>query len=260
PRLPSADTSRGLELTSTGTSRVTGSRRRIRVFTITQIAASFLLLASAGVLWKTLLTLQKAQPTFETAHVLVASLPLISDGRTVEQVGEFYQQAAHRVSALPGVEGAAVGMVAPWRDTGFLKFTLQFAVEGRESESSREDLRARFRFVSPGYFVTLGIPLLEGRDFTEADRKDAEPVVIVSQSIAQQLFPGQDALNRHIKWTDPVIKYAGISPAPRRIVGVLADVDDANIIPQHNLTVYTPFAQGPLFGGCLLVRAKTDLY
>src|SRR5437763_9579567 len=102
PRLPSADTSRGLELTSTGTSRVTGSRRRIRVFTITQIAASFLLLASAGVLWKTLLTLQKAQPTFETAHVLVASLPLISDGRTVEQVGEFYQQAAHRVSALPG--------------------------------------------------------------------------------------------------------------------------------------------------------------
>jgi putative ABC transport system permease protein len=261
PRLPSADTSRGLGLTSSSTSRVTGSRRRIRVFTITQIAASFLLLASAGVLLKTLLTLQKAQPAFETAHILVANLPLISDGRTPEQVGQFYEEAERRVSALPGVESAAVGMMAPWRDTGFLRFTLQFAVEGRESESSKEDLRARFRFVSPGYFATLGIPLLEGRDFTEADRKEAEPVVIVSKSIAQQLFPGQDALNRHIRWTDPLIKYApGINPAPSRIVGVLADVDDANIIPQHNLTVYTPFAQGPLFGGRLLVRSKTDLY
>jgi predicted permease len=260
PRLPSADTSRGLGLASSGTSRITGSRRRIRVFAIIQIAASFLLLASAVVLLKTLLTLQKAQPAFETSDVLVADLPLISDGRTPEQIGQFYQEAGHTVSALPGVESAAVGIAAPWRDSGFLKFTLQFAVEGRESESSKEDLRARFRFVSPGYFATLGIPLLEGRDFTEGDRKDAEPVVIVSKSIAQQLFPGQDALNRHIKWTDPLIKYAGISPAPRRIVGVLADVDDANIIPQHNMTVYTPFAQGPLFGGCLVVRAKGDLY
>ena len=260
PRLPSADTSQGLGLASSGTSRITGSRRRIRVFAIIQIAASFLLLASAGVLLKTLLTLQKAQPAFETSHVLVADLPLISDGRTPEQVGQFYQEAGHTVSALPGVEGAAVGIMAPWRDSGFLKFTLQFAVEGRESESSKEDLRARFRFVSPGYFATLGIPLLEGRDFTEGDRKDAEPVVIVSKSIAQQLFPGQDALNRQIKWTDPLIKYAGISPAPRRIVGVLADVDDANIIPQHNMTVYTPFAQAPIFGGCLVVRAKGDLY
>jgi len=261
PRLPSTHASRGLGLASSGMSRATGSsRRRIRIFAITQVAASFLLLASAGVLLKTMLTLQKAQPAFETAHVLVAYLPLISDGRTPEQVGEFYQEAADKVNALPGVEGAAVGLMSPWRNTGMLKFTLQFAVEGRESESSRDDLRARFRFVSPVYFATLGIPLLEGRDFTEADRKESEPVVIVSKSIAQQLFPGQDALNRHIKWTDPLIKIAGISPAPRRIVGVAADVDDANIIPQHNLTVYTPFAQGPVFGGSLLVRAKTDLH
>jgi hypothetical protein len=151
-------------------------------------------------------------------------------------------------------------MMAPWLDSRLLSFTLQFAVEGRKSESGKDDLRARFRFVSPGYFATLGIPLLEGRDFTEADRKGAEPVVIVSKSIAQQLFPGQDAINRHITWTDPLIKYADISPDPRRIVGVLADVDDANIIPQRNMTIYQPFAQGPLFGACLLVRASKDPY
>jgi ABC-type antimicrobial peptide transport system permease subunit len=61
-------------------------------------------------------------------------------------------------------------------------------------------------------------------------------------------------------WTDPLIKYADISPEPRRIVGVLADVDDANIIPQPNMTVYSPFAQGPIFGANLLVRTKSDPY
>src|SRR5579863_6305462 len=162
PRLPSADTSRGLGLSS---GRATRSRRGIRLFTVIQVAASFLLLASAGVLLKTLLTLQKARPAFESAHLLTANLPLISDGRTPQQVAEFYQEAQRSVSALPGVESAATGMSAPWRDGLFLSFTLQFAVEGRKRENS-DDLRARFRFVSPGYFATLGIPLVEGRDFT----------------------------------------------------------------------------------------------
>jgi predicted permease len=260
PRLPSAASPGGLGLTSSA-GRVTGSsRRRIRAFTVVQIAASFLLLASAGVLLTTLLSLQKAQPGFETGRVLIASMPLISDGRTPQQVAQFYQEALRSVSELPGVEGAATGMMAPWRDSGFLRFTLQFAVEGRKTESSKDDLRARFRFVSPGYFATLGIPLIEGRDFTEADRKEAELVVIVSKRIAEQLFPGQDAINRHIMWTDPLIKYADISPAPLRIVGVSADVDDASIIPQRNMTIYQPFAQGPLFGASLLVRARKDPY
>jgi len=260
PRLPSADSSRGLALTA-GSVRVTrSSRRRIRVFTVVQIAASFLLLAGAGVLLKTLLSMQQAQPGFETGRVLMAELPLISDGRTPQQITQFYEEARRRVGALPGVEYAATAMMTPWRDSRSLSFNLQFAVEGRISENSKNDLRARFRFVSPGYFATLGIPLLEGRDFTEADRKEAEPVVIVSKGLAQQLFPGQDAINRHIMWTDPLIKYANISPDRRRIVGILADVDDANIVPQRNLTIYQPFAQGPLFGATLLVRARKDPY
>jgi len=257
PRLPSDDSSRGPALTNGG-SRITGSRRRIRVFTVIQIAASFLLLASAGALLTTLVSMQKAQPGFDTGHVLIADLPLVSDGRTPQQVAQFYREAQRRVGALPGVESAATAMWAPWLERRYLNFTFQFAVEGRKGESGTDDLRARFRFVSPGYFATLGIPLLQGRDFTEGDRKDSELVVIVSKSIAQQLFPGQEALNRHIMWTDPLVKVAGISPNALRIVGVMADLDDANILPQHNLTIYQPFAQGPLFGACLLVRAGKD--
>src|SRR5579864_6006029 len=258
PRLPSDDSSRGPALTG-GTSRIIGgSRRRIRVFTVVQVAASFLMLASAGVLLTTLRSMQKTRPGFETGHVLIASLPLISDGRTPQQVAQFYQEAQRKVSALPGVDNAATAMWAPWLDRRYLSFTLQFAVEGRKGESGKDDLRARFRFVSPGYFATLGIPLLEGHDFTEADRKDSELVVVVSKSVAERLFPGQDALNRHVLWTDPLIKVAGISPKGRRIIGVLADVDDANILPQHNLTIYQPFSQGPVFGANLLVRSSKD--
>ncbi len=258
PRLPSEDSSRGPALTS-GASRVTGSsRRRIRVFTVVQIAASFLLLASVGVLLTALRSMQKAQPGFETGHVLIANLPLISDGRTPQQVAQFYQEAQREVGALPGVDSVATAMWAPWLDRRFLSFTLQFAVEGRKGKGGTDDLRARFRFVSPGYFATLGIPLIQGRDFTQADKKESELVVVVSKTVAQQLFPGQDALNRHVMWTDPLVKVAGISPNARRIIGVLADVDDANILPQRNLTIYQPFAQGPLFGACLLVRSGKD--
>ncbi|HXJ91666.1 MAG TPA: ABC transporter permease [Terriglobia bacterium] len=258
PRIPSADTAQGLGLTS-GASRVTKSRRGIRIFTVIQVAASFVLLAGAGALVATLLTLQKAQPAFETGHVLIANMPLISDGRTPQQTSEFYQEVQRRVSALPGVESAGTGMTAPWRDGLFLSFTLQFGVEGRKRENG-DDLRTRFRFVSPNYFATLGIPLVEGRDFNEGDRIGAEPVVIVSKSIAQQLFPGQDALNRHIMWTDPLIKFIGMFPEPRRIVGVLADVDDANIVPQPNMTVYQPLWQGPIFQARLFVRTNADPY
>ena len=202
--------------------------------------------------------MQTAQPGFETGHVLIANLPLISDGRTQQQVAQFYQEAQSRVSALPGVNSTATAMMTPWLDRDLLSFTLQFAVEGRKGEGGTDDLRARFRFVSPGYFTTLGIPLIEGRDFTEADRQESELVVVVSKTVAQQLFPGQDAINRHIMWTDSLIKVAGISPKGRRIVGVLADVDDANILPQRNLTIYQPFAQGPMYGACLLVRSSKD--
>ena len=110
PRLPSGESSRGPALTN-GTTRVSGSsRRRIRIFTVVQVAASFLLLAGAGVLLTTLRSMQTAQPGFETGHVLIANLPLISDGRTPQQVAQFYQEAQRKVSALPGVDSAATAM------------------------------------------------------------------------------------------------------------------------------------------------------
>jgi ABC-type antimicrobial peptide transport system permease subunit len=100
---------------------------------------------------------------------------------------------------------------------------------------------------------------VEGRDFRDSDKNGSERVVIVSQSLAQKLFPGQQALNRELRWTDGVMKFIGISMEPRRIVGVVPDVDDENIIPSPAMTVYQPTDQEG-WQGRLFVRAQQDPY
>ena len=136
-----------------------------------------------------------------------------------------------RISELPGVERVAVGTIVPWRDAGGFGPGFQFSVDGYARADGEEDPRARFRTVSPGFFAALGVPIIAGRDFTDADRRDAEPVVIISQSVAQRMFPNREALNRHMMWTDPVMKFIDVGTDPRRIVGIAADVDDENVVP-----------------------------
>jgi len=257
PRLPSADASNGFGL-SNGSVRITsGTNRRLRLFAVTQIGASFVLLAGAGMLITTLFALQRTQTGLDLRNVLALNVPIVSYARKPEEITGFYKEAIRRITALPGVDRVAVGTIVPWRDSGF--FAAQFTVEGYAKANGEEVPRAQFRSVSPGFFASLGVPLIAGRDFTEADRRGAEQVVIVSQSLAQRMFPNQDAVNRRMMWTDPVTKFIGVSVAPRRIVGVVADVDDENVVPAATMTVYHPFEQ-EVFGGRLFVHTRMDPY
>jgi len=260
PRLPSSDTDHGISLSS-GSVRITGSTsRRQRIFVVTQIAASFVLLAGASMLLKTLLALQRTQTRLDTDHVIALEVPVISYGKTPDQIAGFYRETIRRVSELPGVDKVAVGTFVPWRDAGSLGPGLQFTAEGNVRGPGEEDPLAQFRSVSPGFFAALGVPIIAGRDFNDSDRQGSEPVVIISQSVAQRMFPNQDAVNRHLTWTDPVIKFIpGFDAAPRRIVGVFADVDDEHIVPGPLLTVYHPFEQ-IMLGGNLFVHAHSDPY
>jgi putative ABC transport system permease protein len=259
PRLPSADATTGLGL-SNGSVRITsGTNRRLRLFAVTQIAASFVLLAGAGMLLTTLFALQRTHTGFQMRNVLALHVPVMSYGRTPEQILGFYKEAMRRIAELPGVERVAVGTVVPWRDAGAFGPGFEYSAEGYVRASGEEYPRARFRTVSPGFFAALGVPIIAGRDFIEADRRGAEPVVIISQSVAQRMFPTQDALNRHFMWTDPVMQFIDVSTGPRRIVGVAADVDDENIVPGAAMSVYHPFEQ-EIGGGRLFVHAKTDPY
>ncbi len=260
PRLPSSDAAHGISLSS-GSVRITGSTsRRQRIFVVTQIAASFVLLAGASMLLKTLLALQRTQTRLDTDHVIALEVPVISYGKTPDQIAGFYRETIRRVSELPGVDKVAVGTFVPWRDAGSLGPGLQFTAEGYVRGPGEEDPLAQFRSVSPGFFAALGVPIIAGRDFNDSDRQGSEPVVIISQSVAQRMFPNQDAVNRHLMWTDPVLKFIpGFDAAPRRIVGVSADVDDEHIVPGPLLTVYHPFEQ-IMLGGNLFVHTHSDPY
>ncbi len=259
PRLPSAESSSGFGLT-TGNVRITsGTNRRLRLFAVTQIAASFVLLAGAGMLLTALVALQSAPTGFQTHNVLALNVPLISYTRPPEQTAAFYNETLRRISQLPGVERVAIGTIVPWRDAGTFGPGFQFSVEGYAKANGEEDPRARFRTVSPGFFGALGVPIIAGRDFSDADRRETEPVVIISQSLAQRMFSTRDALNRNLMWTDPVMKFIDVKTTPRRIIGIVADVDDENVVPGPALSVYHPFAQ-EIGGGRLFVHARTDPY
>jgi predicted permease len=256
PRLPSAESAGGLGMSSGGVRITAGTNRRLRVFAVTQIAASFLLLAGAGALITTLFALQRQQTGFR-GSVLAVNVPVVSYTRKPELITAFYREAIRRISELPGVEQVALGTVVPWRDPGF--FAAQFTAEGYQKANGEEDPRARFRTVSPGFFSALGIRIIAGRDFSDADRRDGERVVIVSQSLAQRMFPNMDAVNRRLMWTDPVTKFIGVSMEPRRIVGVVPDLDDESLVPNPTMTVYHPMEQ-EMNGGRLFVHAKMDPY
>jgi hypothetical protein len=186
-------------------------------------------------------------------------VPVMSYGRTPDQVTAFYKEVMQRIGALPGVERVAIGTLIPWREAGGFGPGFQFSVEGYSKVDGEEDPRARFRSISSGFFSAVGVPLVAGRDFTDADRRGAEPVVIVSESIARRMFPDRDALNRQLMWTDPVMKFIDVSTGPRRIVGIVADVDDENVVPGPAMTVYHSFEQ-EIGGGRLFVHARNDPY
>jgi predicted permease len=257
PRLPSPNGAQG-GLSARGVRAAGGSSRRLRIFAVTQITASFLLLAGACVLMKTLFVLEQTRPPFDSANVLAVNLPVLSYGKTPEQVGEFYREVLRRVGEIPGVVHASSGFSAPWRDDRGLNIAFTFAAQGARRNDG-QDFRANFRSISPGFFDTFGVPITGGRDFNDGDKDGSERVVIISQSLATLLYPGQNPLNRKLWWTDGVMKFIGISTEPRRIIAVVPDFDDENIIPSPAMTIYEPVLQEG-WNGRLFVRAHSDPY
>jgi hypothetical protein len=193
----------------------------------------------------------------------------MSHGKTPQQVVDFYKEAIRSIDALPGVTETAFGDVVPWRDGGGPGSGLQFSGDGHVHSAVGEDPRALSRTISPGFFAALGVPIIAGRDFNALDDRNNndEPVVIVSQTLAQRMFPNQDAINRHVYWTDPVLQFFPGTDleksrlmAPHRIIGVTADIDDAHVVPEPTLTIYSPFDEGMIFGGRLFIHTGANPY
>jgi predicted permease len=257
PRLPSGQNPTGPGLAA-GSLRITpGTNRRLKIFATTQVAFSFVLLAGAATLLATLIALRSVNTGYDMERVLAIDLPTPALAPTDDDLA-FYRKVTQQIAEMPGVDGVSMGAVTPWRDAGKLG-NIPFGADGFTPENGEENPRARVRMVAPDFFNVMGVPLLAGRDFTPEDRRGAkdapiEQVVIVSQSLAERIYPNGEALNHKIWWIDD---YLGPKPFPRRIVGIVGDVDDERIARGPVMTVYHPMAQ---FGmaGRLFVRASGD--
>jgi len=258
PRLPSGQHPTGTGLAA-GSVRITpATNRRLKIFATTQVAFSFVLLAGAATLLATLIALRSVNTGYDMEQVLAIDLPMQTLGSGSDQELAFYRNVTEKISEMPGVQGVSMGAVTPWRDAGKLG-SVPFGAEGFTPANGEDNPRARIRIVAPDFFNVMGVPLLAGRDFTPEDNRGtkdtpAEQVVIVSQSLAQRIFPNGEALNHTTWWIDPIF---GPKPIPRRIVGIVGDVDDEHIARGPVMAVYHPVAQ---FGvaGRLFVRASGD--
>ncbi|MGE0813601.1 MAG: ADOP family duplicated permease [Vicinamibacterales bacterium] len=250
PRLPGG-AGRGMAGAGASSVRITpATNRRLQTFAVAQIAFSFVLLAGAGVLLTALVAMQRIDTGYRLPQVLAVDVP-----HAIEAAGPpmlaFADQAIRRIGALPGVERVALANVVPWRDKG--KFgPFPFAAEGYVPPVGDDPPQAVLRNVSPGYFDTVGTPVVAGRDFTADDPASGDPVVIISQGIARRLFPNGDALNHHVAWATPLF-----SKRPMRVVGVVADVNDEAVDGAPVPVIYHPLRQVP-FAGRLFVRASGD--
>jgi putative ABC transport system permease protein len=209
-------------------------------------------------LLKTLISLETQQTGFDMRHVLAINVPVMSYGKSHDQVIEFYKEAVRQLRETPQVEQVAVGTTIPWRDGGKFGPGFEFAKE-RVPEPGEENPRAQMRTVSSGFFAALGVPVISGRDFTDADDRGNDRVVIVSQTLARRAFPNEDAVGHHVLWVDPVMKFIGLKPEPLRIIGVAADIDDEHVVPSPMMTIYHPLGQG-IGGGRLFIHARGNPY
>ena len=211
----------------------TRSRRLRSALVIAEVALSLVLLVSAGLLVKSFVRLQRVDTGFNTQNVLtmVVRLP---DGkyREDQQVIAFFHQATERISALPGVR--SVGTVNYLPLYGGPGTSTSFTVEGRPVPPPGQDLATNVRVTDPGYFGVMGIPLLRGRNFTAFEASEARHVVLISESMARQHFPGEDPIGKRIA-VDMFEK-----PTPTEIVGIVGDVRYDSLTDEAEPTVYFP--------------------
>lgn len=260
PSLPESDGVGGA-LRRSGT-RSTGSsrgKRAQRTLVVAQISTSFVLLIGAGLLVRTMNHLNNVDPGFDTGQVLTMDIPANSAGRSEAEIQGQYLGILEDVSALAGVEGASVTSAVPLTGGGGFSTSLEMAVEGHEPTSGAPAPRADFRVVSAGYFETMGIDLIQGREFTSTDLEDGPEVVVINETMARAYFGDRSPIGQRIAWTDQTLRFLGEGTDPRTVVGVVADTRDAGLDADVGHVMYNPYLQiTPFFTSSLVIRVSGD--
>jgi putative ABC transport system permease protein len=238
PALQAARTDISSALRHGGRGRTTGagSRRLQRGLVVAQVGLVLLVLTGAGLMTRSLGALLAVDPGFQSEGRIALNVSLTPEYDSWEKAAAYREAALERLRALPGVMSAGAVLDLPLQSRNNL---WDFLIEGRASEPGRRTITGA-NVAGPGYFQTLGIPLLEGRTFQESDVAGSPAVALVSAAMARQFWPGGDALGKRIALPG---SSGPDGPAWRTIVGVVGDVRHVGLREEGRAEMYLPFAQ-----------------
>ncbi|HEY2853429.1 MAG TPA: ABC transporter permease [Gemmatimonadaceae bacterium] len=233
-----------------GGSGASRSSARLRsALVVAEMSLALVLLTSAGLMVRSFAALEQVDLGFRPEGVLTARLTLPFRKYTNDTaVVRLFQAAESRVAAMPGVK--AVGLISYLPLTG-MRAVQGFNVEGRPTLDMSAAPGGDMRAVTPNYFAAMGIPLREGRGFTEMDRMGTPDVAVVSQSLARAFWPDSSAVGHYLL-------YEWDRPERVRIVGVAADVHDDGPDKEAYMEIYRPLTQFPYNSMALVVRGGGD--
>ena len=199
-----------------------------------EVALSLVLLVGAGLMVRTLWNLRGVDPGFDPAHALTATIGVASnDYKTIDQQLAFMNEALRRLRALPGVEAAGFSDSLPMQDGS----TQPVSVDGQEVVDMSHQPEVSVRVITPGFFPALHVPITRGRDFNDQDTSNSLPVVVISEAMAKQFWPGQDPIGKRVTLTF-------FPKDVREVVGVVADVKERGLDYAAPIsTVYWPISQ-----------------
>jgi len=252
--LPSLNAAQNIGPTLHDSSRgTTGGRTRQRIrasLTVAEVSLSVALLIGAGLLLRSLVTLQRVDAGFDVDAVMTGRVMLASatEFDTPDKRNDFWHRVTAEVAMLPGITRVSTGSGIPFAPGGTPN--TEISVPGAD-QTLGVQLSANWRVVTPGYFATMGVPL-RGRDFTEADGADAPPVIIVSEALARSYWPNDDPVGKTI-----VVRSLG--NRTRTVIGVAGDVRRLGLDDEIRPMVYYPAMEVPVFGQMYLVwRSAVD--
>ena len=245
------------ELKESGRGSMGGVRhqRTRALLVISEVTLSMVLLIGAGLMIQSFVSLLRVNPGFDAAHVV--SMRLTVPGAKYPQnsdVTSFYEQLQNRISAIPGVQSAAIINQLP---SDAEKSEASFEIEGRPFITSieREEGIADYRMVSPGYFKTMGITMLRGRTFTDQEGKQAPPAAIINEKLARRFFPAEDPTTKRIRLREdrPWLQ----------IVGVVPDIKNQGLFADTNQEMYFPYGESssglPVATRTMAIVVRTDV-
>jgi len=226
-------------------------RSRLRsILVVSEIAIAMMLLIGAGLLMKSFVNLMNVNPGFRPGNVLTMSV-VLPRPRYPEQTRwvSFYDQLLERIGRLPGVESVGAVSSLPLSGGGT---DSDFMIEGRPEAGPGEQPVAWYSSVSPGYFATMGIRVVKGRVFTEQDRAESPPAIVITEAMAKRYFPDEEPLGKRIGNSN------GGQIAWREIVGVVADVKHFGLDTDARPTMYLPHAQVPVRFMSLTIHTASE--